>query len=96
MARLYSNMLTLARLDSRSTRQEHEVVHLVKVASAAVRRVQALADQKKISVQSESYGAAVVIGDPTLLEEAVLALLDNAIKYTQRGGRGHGTHGNKQ
>jgi signal transduction histidine kinase len=28
----------------------------------------------------------VVIGDPTLLEEAILALLDNAIKYTRRGG----------
>jgi signal transduction histidine kinase len=86
MARLYSNMLTLARLDARSTRQEHEVLHLTNVASAAARRVQALADQKKISVHSESYGAAVVIGDPTLLEEAVLALLDNAIKYTNRGG----------
>jgi signal transduction histidine kinase len=87
MARLYSNMLMLARLDARSTRQEHEVIQLANVAAAAVRRVQALADQKKISVHSESYGKAVVIGDPTLLEEAILALLDNAIKYTNRGGR---------
>jgi hypothetical protein len=31
MARLYSNMLTLARLDARTTRQEHEVVHLTNV-----------------------------------------------------------------
>jgi signal transduction histidine kinase len=87
MARLYNNMLMLARLDARSTRQEHEVVHLSRLAAAAVRRVQALAKQKNISVQSESYGKAVVIGDPTLLEEAILALLDNAIKYTNRGGR---------
>jgi signal transduction histidine kinase len=86
MARLYTNMLTLARLDARSTHQEHEVVHLTNVASAAARRVQALADKKKITVHSETLGAAVVIGDPTLLEEAVLALLDNAIKYTPRGG----------
>lgn len=87
MATLATNMLTLARLDNGSSHREHEVVNLADVALMGVRRIQALADQAKISIQVESNDAAVVIGDPTLLEQAVLALLDNAIKYNRRDGR---------
>jgi signal transduction histidine kinase len=79
-------MLTLARLDNRSPHQEYEVVNLVDVALAGARRVQALADQMGISVQVEHTGTPYVIGDPMMLEQAVLVLLDNAIKYNRRGG----------
>ncbi len=87
MGTLATNMLTLARLDNRSSHQEHEVVNLADMALAGARRVQALADQAGISIQVESTGTTSVIGDPTLLEQAVLVLLDNAIKYNRRGGR---------
>jgi signal transduction histidine kinase len=86
MATLATNMLTLARLDHGSPHQEHEVVNLADVARAGARRIQALADQMEISIQVESNDTALVIGDPTLLEQAVLVLLDNAIKYNRRGG----------
>src|SRR6266480_702894 len=87
MSTLATNMLTLARLDNNSTHREHEVINLTDIALADVRRVQALADQSGISLQLESNDIALVIGDPTLLEQAVLVLLDNAIKYNQPGGR---------
>src|SRR5436190_5876161 len=87
MTILASNLLTLARLDNRSFHQEHEIVDLADVARVGARRVQALADETEISVQAEANEAVLVIGDPTLLEQAVLALLDNAIKYNRRGGR---------
>jgi signal transduction histidine kinase len=86
MAILASNLLTLARLDNHSSHQEHEVVDLAEVARAGARRVQALADETEISIQVEVNETILVIGDPTLLEQAVLALLDNAIKYNRRGG----------
>ncbi len=86
MTILASNLLTLARLDNRSSHQEHEIVDLAEVARAGARRVQALAEETEISVQVEANETALVIGDPTLLEQAVLALLDNAIKYNRRGG----------
>jgi len=86
MGTLASNLLTLARLDKSSSHQEHEVVDLEDVAHAGARRIQALAEQREISVQVESNETALVIGDPTLLEQAVLALLDNAIKYNRHGG----------
>ncbi len=43
--------------------------------------MQAFACQTKISIEVDTDERAVVIGDPALLEQAVLALLDNAIKY---------------
>lgn len=86
MARLSTNMLTLARLDNSSSHREHEVVNLADVARAGARRIQALADQTEISIQVETNDIALVIGDPTLLEQVVLVLLDNAIKYNHRGG----------
>ncbi len=87
MATLANNMLTLARLDNHSSHQEHEVVNLADLAFVGGQRVQALADQTEISIQVESHETAIVIGDPILLEQAVLALLDNAIKYNRPGGR---------
>jgi histidine kinase/DNA gyrase B/HSP90-like ATPase len=87
MSTLATNMLTLARLDNNSSHREHEVVNLTDVAHAGVRRVQALADQSGIALQVEPNDTVLVIGDPTLLEQAVLVLLDNAIKYNRSGGR---------
>lgn len=87
MTTLANNMLTLARLDSRPSHQEHEVVNLTEIAHAGMRRIQALADQRNISIQEEADEAVLVIGDPPLLEQAVLALLDNAIKYNRQGGQ---------
>ncbi len=87
MSALATNMLTLARLDNNSTHREHEVINLTELALGDVRRVQALADQSRISIQVESHDGALVIGDPGLLEQAVLILLDNAIKYNRPNGR---------
>lgn len=86
MTTLANNMLTLARLDSRPSHQEHEVVNLTEIAHTALRRIQALADQKNIDLQEKVDESVVMIGDPTLLEQAILALLDNAIKYNRQGG----------
>ena len=86
MSNLATNLLTLARLDNSSSHREHEVVNLADVARAGARRIQALADQAEISIREESNDTALVIGDPTLLEQAILALLDNSIKYNRHGG----------
>jgi signal transduction histidine kinase len=86
MARLSNSLLTLARLDNTSLHREHEVVDLVELAQKSVRRVQALTEQNGITIQMENAGSPNVIGDPLLLEQAVLVLLDNAIKYNHSGG----------
>lgn len=90
MGRLATNLLTLARLDSGTIRREFEVVNLAKMAEEAVQRVQSFAAQNDIIVTFENTTTTdrlYVIGDPALLEQTVLGLLDNAIKYNRRGGQ---------
>jgi signal transduction histidine kinase len=86
MTRITTNLLTLARLDNQFVHREHEVVSLAKLSGEIVRRVQALAGQRGITLHEHHADNAYVIGDPTLLEQAILVLLDNAIKYNQPGG----------
>ena len=89
MATITTNLLTLARLDSQEAHQEQEVVDLVAVARKVVRRVQSLADQRDITIKQSFIENAYVIGDPVLLEQAALVLLDNAIKYNRPAGSLH-------
>ena len=86
MANIATNLLTLARLDTGTAHQEHEVIHLTELAQEAAQRVQALAEQRDITVQVEQAADLYVIGDPMQLEQAVLGLLDNAVKYNRQGG----------
>lgn len=86
MTKITTDLLTLARLDHRSAHREHEVIDLAQLAGATVQRVQALANQNSISFHEEHASEACVIGDPTLLEQAALVLLDNAVKYNRPQG----------
>jgi signal transduction histidine kinase len=86
MSTLATNMLTLARLDAGSMHMERDIISLDEVVTEVIRRAGALAGEKGIEIKVESTGPALVIGDRVLLEQAVLALLDNAIKYNRPGG----------
>ncbi len=87
MSRLATNLLTLARLDAGSMHREHEVIDLSTLAQEGARRISALAEQRGITVLVETNGDPTVIGDPVLLQEVLMALLDNAIKYNRSGGK---------
>ena len=86
MATLATNMLALARLDAGALRVERDVVDLARIGADTLHRAGALAAEKRVRLDERIAGPALVIGDPALLEQAVLILLDNAIKYNQAGG----------
>lgn len=83
---LANQLLTLARLDSGVERPESEVVDLGAIATDIVRRVQALAMDRQIQVTSISNQTVLALGDPLLVTETALILVDNAIKYNRPGG----------
>lgn len=86
LAAIANNLLTLARLDSGQLHREHEVIDLAALAHHGARRIRALAAQRALHVAEEHQGRTYVIGDPLLLEQAILVLLDNALKYNRQGG----------
>jgi signal transduction histidine kinase len=86
MSTLANNMLTLARIDAGHLPMEHDIINLADVVTAVTRRAKVLIDQAQLTLIAEGSDITQVIGDRTLLEQAVMILLDNAIKYNQPGG----------
>ncbi|HEY6102672.1 MAG TPA: ATP-binding protein, partial [bacterium] len=83
---LTSSLLTLARLDANRFHLDTDAVDLSAVASNAVRRLGRLAGEKGLTVTEQLTPRLIVLGDAEALEQVVLILLDNAIRYTPAGG----------
>jgi signal transduction histidine kinase len=86
MGTLLTNLLTLARLDAGSVHMERDVVDLGEVAEQALRRMRAIAADQRITLTRQGEEHLLVIGDRALLEQAVLILIDNALKYNRQDG----------
>jgi signal transduction histidine kinase len=86
MSALADNMLNLARLDSGEMPLEQDVVDLSALAAEIGRRVTALAAERGLSVHVDDGVPVLVVADRLLLEQTILILVDNAVKYNQPGG----------
>ncbi len=86
MSQVVTNLLTLARLDAGTAQIKHEQVDLASAAEVIVRRLQAFAREKQVTLCLEGVSEAYVLGDQALLEQVLLILLDNAMKYNRPDG----------
>lgn len=79
-------MLKVAKLESgliAVKRVPEDVVCTLKEAAAAVCRT---AEEKGLQFQIKTPDSLILAHDPLWTKEAILNLLDNAIKYTEKGG----------
>ena len=83
---IVGELLTLARADAGERPVKHDVLFLDDTAASAVEAVRTLAENKHVSVEVGTFEEAHVTGDPALLRELFLIVLDNAIKFTPAGG----------
>jgi len=85
---LVNKMLQLARLESGA-----EIVlvrskfNLKEIINQAIKAVQVQAEKKKVSLLSSLCANPLLEGDKKLLTLAIVNLLDNAVKYSSRGGK---------
>lgn len=87
MNRLVGDLLTLARADSGNVDLDLAKVDLVGVAERALQKTGVLAQKKGIVVRADLPPDLTIKGDAGRLEQLLLILLDNAVKYTDPGGR---------
>ncbi len=84
---IISDLLTLVKIDTEEVQLDQEPVDLVKLVNNTLRRLQLLAQQKHITLESYYDDHLTVSGDSVKLQQVVNNIVDNAIKYTPEGGR---------
>jgi signal transduction histidine kinase len=86
MGHLITNLLALARLDAGKSHLEIDIIRFDTLLEQIAQRATSLAKNKQLTLSLEGQEEDYVIGDRQLLEQVILILLDNAIKYTPPGG----------
>ena len=84
---LISQLLTLSRLDERREQLAVEEVPVAAVAGEVARLLAPRAEEAGISLELDVSEGLTVTANRGGLRELLEALLDNAVRYTPRGGR---------
>jgi heavy metal sensor kinase len=82
---MVEDLLTLARLDS--GKRELSAVDVADVVLETVEQFRSVADARGIDFVVTAIDPALAVGERSQLRRLVSNLLDNALKYTEQGGR---------
>ncbi len=83
---LLDDLLVLARADAYSSRIQKKPLDLAEIVSASCERMQGLAEAKRQNLICDLPPSSPFEGDQALLGRLTGILVDNAIKYTLKGG----------
>ena len=83
---LVSGLLVLSRLDAGEARREWADVDLGQLAAGTVEHMRLVAEDRGVQLQASALSPVTVRGDARRLKQVIVNLLDNAIKFTPRGG----------
>jgi heavy metal sensor kinase len=86
LSRMVNQMMVLAKAESGQIEFARRHIDLGGLARLLVDQMEPLATTKGVSLQSRMNGPVWVLGDEGWLERALLNVIDNALKFTRRGG----------
>ena len=86
MAKIVDDLLAIARVDAGTEALDRQCVDLGAIAQWTVDQMQLLAADKQINLNCKTNGPVQIVADQARIQQVLVNLLDNAIKYTPRGG----------
>ena len=87
--RIVSDLLTLVNIDSGAMKLNLDEVDLSGLMQEQVKRLSPLARENGIELECASKDQMFITGDALKLQQVIYNVIDNAIKYTPRGGEVH-------
>ena len=84
---LVENILDLSRIESGAMPLETSVYSIQELVNSVVGQIRPLAREKTLAIEVNIKENVQVQCDRKLIEQALLNLLDNAVKYTPEGGK---------
>lgn len=86
LIRLVEDIIHLSRLDEGETNLQKQEVDLLEISRGVTERLRPFAAQNKVTLDV-SGDACTIRGIPSVVEEMIYNLCDNAIKYNRTGGK---------
>lgn len=86
---IVDSLLVLARADAGERQIDKERIFLDDIAVDAAGAAEVVARQKNVKVLVDEFEEAPVEGDPILIRQLIMIVLDNAVKFTDAGGQVH-------
>jgi heavy metal sensor kinase len=86
LTKLVDSLLTMSRADAGRIPLQHTEFSVLDLAKEAGSVIEVLAEEKNQTMTVEGDPRVVVRGDRLILRQALINLLDNAVKYSPKGG----------
>ena len=86
LTNIAADLITLSQIDGGRPRTEATAIVVEDVVSSALRAIEPVASMRNVQVRSAAVCTAQVLGHRIAFEQAIVNLLDNAIKFNRPGG----------
>jgi heavy metal sensor kinase len=87
MSRIVESLLAISRLDAGEVKMDMTCLDLGQLAASTANEMTLLAEEKAIRLTIHAAAGVHVEGDRSRVQQVIVNLIDNAIKYTQEGGK---------